>query len=87
MKWTKKRIDAEIAKIINLQMERSLKLVRERHGEIERLSKKLLERDVLSFTEVNEVLGPRPFKPQANFQRFLDEVLGKPNEAQQTAAI
>lgn len=58
-----------------------MQLVRERRGEIERLSKKLLEKDVLSFMDVHEVLGERPFKPRENFQRFLDEVLGQPAPA------
>ena len=61
-------------------MERSIKLVKEKRKEIERLSAKLLERDVLSFMDVNEVLGDRPLKPRENFQRFLDEVLGKKEE-------
>jgi len=29
---------------------------------------------VLTFIDVQEVLGDRPFKPHPSFQRFLDEI-------------
>ena len=68
------KIDREIAKIINQQMQRSLNLVKLHKSKIEQLSKKLLEKDILSFMDVNEILGERPFEPKENFKRFLEEI-------------
>ena len=80
MRCSKKRIDKEISKIINEQMDRAINLVKSKRNEIHKLSQKLLERDVLSFMEVNEILGERPFEPHENFKRFLNEVLHKPSD-------
>ena len=60
-------------------MEKCKILVHEKRTEIELLSKKLLEKDILSFMDVNEVLGERPFEPKENFKRFLEEIM-KPKE-------
>lgn len=74
MLFVNQKIDREIAKIINQQMQRSLNLVKEHKSKIEELSKKLLEKDILSFMDVNEILGERPFEPKENFKRFLEEI-------------
>jgi hypothetical protein len=48
--------------------------VKEKREFIQKLSDKLLVKDVLTFIDVQEVLGDRPFKPHPSFQRFLDEI-------------
>jgi hypothetical protein len=69
-----KLIDEEIQRIIAEQYERSTALVKEKRDFIQRLSERLLVKDVLTFIDVQEVLGERPFKPHPSFKRFLDEI-------------
>ena len=33
-----------------------------------------MEKQVLIFSDIVEILGERPFKPKDNFKRFLEEV-------------
>lgn len=77
MRLNKKKIDFEINKILSAQMQKSQELVRQKRDLIQTLSEKLLEKDILSFIEVNEILGERPFEPRENFKRFLEEILKK----------
>ena len=52
IKWDNQKIDEEITKIISEQMIRCQSLVKEKRNQIESLSKKLLEKDVLRAGEV-----------------------------------
>ena len=36
-----------------------------------------MEKRSLVFTEIVEILGDRPFEPDENFKRFLDEIKNK----------
>ena len=58
-------------------------LVKEKRDQIEKLSKKLLEKDILSFIEINEILGDRPWEPHENLKRFLSEIAKKSNETKE----
>jgi len=36
------------------------------------LAQRLLEKESVTLDDLNEILGPRPFKAKSNFQKFLD---------------
>ena len=67
-------IDEEVDRIIKEETERCFKIVKEKKSFIKKLSTKLLEKEVLIFSDIVKILGDRPFKPNENFKRFLDEV-------------
>ena len=58
---TGKIIDEEVRKIIDLAYQQTLELLREKRGEVEKLAKALLEREVLHQSDVEDLIGKRPF--------------------------
>ncbi len=70
---THKMIDEEIARIIDEQTERCFLIIKEKKDLIKKLSDELLDKEVLVFIDIVRILGNRPFKPNENFKRFLDE--------------
>ena len=61
-KKTGKIIDEEVRGIIDQAYQRTLDLLRERRTEVERLAKELLEKEVLHKSDVETLIGKRPFE-------------------------
>jgi len=59
---TGKIIDEEVRGIIDQAYQRTLDLLRERRAEVERLAKELLEKEVLHKSDVENLIGKRPFE-------------------------
>ncbi len=59
---TGKIIDEEVRGIIDQAYQRTLDLLRERRTEVERLAKELLEKEVLHKSDVETLIGKRPFE-------------------------
>ncbi|MCU0387363.1 MAG: ATP-dependent zinc metalloprotease FtsH [Chitinophagaceae bacterium] len=59
---TGKLIDEEVRTIISLAYKRTLALLTERKTELEKLAKALLEREVLFQSDVEALIGKRPFE-------------------------
>ena len=55
-------IDDEVRKLVESQYERAKELLRERQNELEILAQHLLEKEVLLKSDVEKLIGPRPFK-------------------------
>jgi cell division protease FtsH len=53
-------IDEEVARILREEDERAYRILEEHRDELERLSDTLLEREVLSVSEIEEMIGKRP---------------------------
>ena len=58
---TAELIDNEVRKMIDFQYERAQKLLTERRDELEKLAKRLLEKELLLKSDVEELIGVRPF--------------------------
>ena len=54
-------IDDEVRKIINIQFERAKALLREKHEELDKLANALIEREMLVKSDVEKLIGHRPF--------------------------
>jgi len=54
-------IDQEVRKMIDIQYERAQKLLTERRDELEKLAQQLLDKEVLLKSDVERLIGPRPF--------------------------
>lgn len=59
---TGKMIDEEVRKIIDEAYVRTIKLLSERKEEVEKLAKALLDKEVLHQSDVEELIGKRPFE-------------------------
>jgi cell division protease FtsH len=59
---TGKIIDEEVRGIIDEAYQRTLNLLTEKRGEVEKLAKELLEKEVLHKSDVETLIGKRPFE-------------------------
>jgi cell division protease FtsH len=66
---TAEMIDEEVRKLIDAAYERTKALLTERKNEVEKLAKSLLEREVLFQSDVEELIGKRPYE----HKKLLDE--------------
>jgi len=61
---TAELIDTEVRKMIDIQYERAQKLLTDHRDELEKLAKRLLEKELLLKSDVEELIGPRPFEEE-----------------------
>jgi AFG3 family protein len=61
---TASMIDEEVRNLVQSQYERAIELLKERRSELELLAKALLEKEVLLKSDVERLIGPRPFQDQ-----------------------
>ena len=66
-------IDEEVSRILREEDERAYQILEQHREELERLSETLLEKEVLSVAELEELIGKRPYGSRAN--RDDDEVV------------
>jgi AFG3 family protein len=55
-------IDEEVRKLLDSQYQRAQDLLREKHEEMTKLAEALLEKEVLTKSDVVKLIGPRPFE-------------------------
>jgi cell division protease FtsH len=75
---TGKIIDEEVRKIIDQAYQRTLGLLREKREEVEKLAKELLDKEVLHKSDVEELIGKRPFEEKKLLDGDAEE--GKTSE-------
>ncbi|KAJ3228175.1 AAA ATPase afg3 [Clydaea vesicula] len=68
---TGKLIDSEVRNIINESYERTKKLLTERKAEVEKVAKRLLEKEVIGREDILELLGPRPYPEPTSYLEYL----------------
>jgi cell division protease FtsH len=59
---TGKLIDEEVRSIIDEAYQRTIQLLTEKKEEVEKLAKELLDKEVLHKSDVEELIGKRPFE-------------------------
>ena len=65
---TGKIIDEEVRKMIDAAYQRTLTLLQERKAEVEKLAQALLTREVLHKSDVEELIGNRPFEEKTTLE-------------------
>lgn len=65
---TAKIIDIEVRELVLEALMKTKKLLSEKKEEIEKVAKRLLEREVLKREDLEELLGKRPFPEKISFQ-------------------
>ncbi len=61
---TASMIDEEVRVMVSIQFERAKDLLKEKREELEILASRLLEKEVLLKSDVEELIGPRPFQEE-----------------------
>ena len=68
---TAKAMDEEAKTIVDEAYKRTLDLLRERKKEVELVAKMLLEKETIVHDDVSELIGPRPFKGDPQYEEFV----------------
>ncbi len=74
---TAERIDVEVKKIIDTAFDRTKSLLREHREHLEIIAKELLEKEILFQSDLERLIGKRPFAQQTTYQKFTN---GTPKE-------
>ena len=77
---TGKIIDEEVRKMIADAYQRTLALLTDKKEQVEKLAKALLEREVLHKSDVEELIGNRPFEEKTTLDVPSEEVTIAPSE-------
>ncbi|HTI60337.1 ATP-dependent zinc metalloprotease FtsH [Mucilaginibacter sp.] len=78
---TSELIDAEVRNQITLMYERTKKLLTDKHDGLEKLANKLLEKEILFQSDLEEILGKRPFDHRTTYDEFVNGPEGGNQEA------
>lgn len=69
---TAEKIDKEVKKIIDEAFERTKKLLEEHRDHLEIIAKELLEKEILFQSDLERLIGKRPFAHQTTYQKFTN---------------
>jgi cell division protease FtsH len=78
---TAELIDQEVKKLIEKAYERTKKLLSSKSKELEILAKELLKREIIFQSDLEELIGKRPFKNQTAYEAFTSPNGSKTEEA------
>ena len=67
---TAEKIDFEVRKIVENAYERTKNLLINKKEQLEKIAKKLLEKEILFQNDIELLIGKRPFKNPTNYQSF-----------------
>jgi cell division protease FtsH len=69
---TAEKIDVEVKKIIDIAFERTKKLLVDHRDHLEIIAKELLEKEILFQTDLERLIGKRPFAHQTTYEKFTN---------------
>ncbi|XP_074929794.1 mitochondrial inner membrane m-AAA protease component AFG3L1-like isoform X4 [Chelonoidis abingdonii] len=75
---TAQLIDEEVRSLINSAYERTRELLTRCHDQVEKVGKRLLEKEVLEKADMVELLGPRPFAEKSTYEAFVEGTTSLP---------
>ena len=73
---TAEKIDREAKKIIDDTYAQTIALLSQRRQELEVVAKELLEKEIIFQSDLERLIGKRPFKHQTNYEAFTSNGLG-----------
>lgn len=77
---TAERIDTEVKKLVEYCYDRTKKLLSDHRNHLETIAKELLEKEILFQTDLERLIGKRPFSNQTTYQKFTN---GTQSDAEQ----
>ena len=69
---TAETIDAEVRKLIDSAYERTKSLLNKHSTELEVVAKELLEKEIIFQTDLERLIGKRPFSHQTSYEAFTN---------------
>ena len=82
---TAKTIDQEVKKLIESAYKRTKDLLSEKKNELEIVAKELLEKEIIFQSDLERLIGKRPFKRQTSYEEFTNGTLEANMEKKRTA--
>lgn len=70
---TAEMIDQEVSKLIQFAYTRTLDLLNHHRAELETLAKELLEKEILFQSDLEKLIGKRPFEKETTYQAFTNK--------------
>lgn len=70
--YTAQIIDEEAKKMISSAMDRTLKLLTDNKDNVIKVAERLLEKEVLKKSDMEELLGKRPFAEKHTYEQFVE---------------
>ncbi len=77
---TAEKIDKEVKKIIDDAFERTKKLLVDHRDHLEIIAKELLEKEILFQSDLERLIGKRPFANQTTYEKFTNSPTAKVEE-------
>jgi AFG3 family protein len=68
---TAKAMDEEAKTIVDEAYKRTVELLREHKNDVEKVAKLLLEKETITHDDVHDIVGPRPFKGDSQYEEFV----------------
>ena len=69
---TAEKIDKEVKALIDFCYQRTKKLLNDHRPQLEIISKELLEKEILFQTDLERLIGKRPFSHQTTYEKFTN---------------
>lgn len=83
---TSELIDEEVRNQINKNYERTRKLLTDKRDGLEKLANKLIEKEILFQSDLEEILGKRPFDHRTTYDEFVNGKTIAPADSNQEPA-
>ncbi len=86
---TAEKIDSEVKKIIDKAYGRTKALLIDKRPELEKIAEELLEKEIIFQSDLEALIGKRPFEKETNYEAFTNGSLGPkgPKEKENEKAI
>ena len=84
---TAETIDEEVRVLIDQAYQRTKDLLSERMNELEIIAKELLEKEIIFQSDLERLIGKRPFEHQTSYEAFTKGVNGTANEEEKKEDI
>jgi cell division protease FtsH len=78
---TAEKIDQEVKKIVETAYQRTKDLLTHHREHLEIIAKELLEKEILFQSDLERLIGKRPFAHQTTYEKFTNGTSEKPEEA------
>uniref|UniRef100_A0A673YEU2 AFG3-like protein 1 n=1 Tax=Salmo trutta TaxID=8032 RepID=A0A673YEU2_SALTR len=69
---TAQLIDQEVRSLIDAAFQRTHQLITEKRDVVEKVGRRLLEKEVLDKADMLELLGPRPYEEKSTYEEFVE---------------
>ena len=74
---TAETIDDEVRKLISFAYDRTKELLSHKRPELETLAKELLEKEIIFQSDLEKLIGKRPFEKETTYEAFTKKVVAK----------